>query len=75
MPKNKITVVYGDDWKGLYIDGKLAYENHSIDLQTFLWVLEKNGIRLDVECKDCDEDWLEHRGNLPKDLKEVRFHK
>jgi hypothetical protein len=29
----KKVVVQGDDWCGLYVDGKLVYENHSIPLR------------------------------------------
>lgn len=29
---NKIVVLFVDDWSGLYVNGELKYEDHSIDI-------------------------------------------
>ncbi len=63
----KISIVYGDDWVGLYIDGKLAYDNHQINAEDLLDVL-----KIDYESFSCDLEWLEERGCLPDDLDEVK---
>lgn len=42
MTDKKVDIVSaeGGDWQGLYVDGKLAYENHSIDWDDFVQVLD-----------------------------------
>ena len=63
----KIVIVNGDDWAGIYIDGKLQYEGHSISPNDILTVLG-------IEHKEieCDYDWLAERGSLPENLKQVK---
>lgn len=39
---NKIVYVDADDWCGLYVNGKLAYENHSIPTVTFAELMMSN---------------------------------
>lgn len=66
----KITFVSGDDWKGLYVDGKLVYENHSIPNYI---VLDKLGI--DYDEIEADLDWLDKVGCLPEKLSQVKEQK
>ena len=47
--KHKIELVDGDDWKGLYIDGKLAHVGHEIDIMIFVDCLDAAGIELPFE--------------------------
>jgi hypothetical protein len=56
------------DWSGLYKDGKLLIEDHSLRASEVLEVLG-----FEVERKEAEENWLEERGNLPKLLKDVKF--
>jgi len=65
MPK--VVIVEGDDWKGLYVDGKLEYEDHNITPKKVLDVL---GIELGI--MECDLNWLFERGDMPKNLSEVK---
>lgn len=60
----KITFVYADDWMGLYIDGELVRENHS---------LEPDDVLLELGIK-YDDFWaeVEDGGRLPKKLKDVK---
>lgn len=64
---NDITVVNLDDWVGIYIDGKCAYQNHSIRPNTLLNLL---GIT-------SDEYWIEDYnpdlGGLPENLSELNL--
>ena len=66
----KITFVNVDDWVGVYLDGKLEYENHSIDADDCLTLLG-------IECESLwvDPDWMGDRCRLPEDLKDVKFEK
>lgn len=63
----KIVFVTADDWEGLYVDGKLRFENHSIRPYNIAQVLE------DCEVISCDEEWLEERGFLPENLGDVKI--
>ena len=63
----KIVIVSGDDWQGIYIDGQLKYEGHSIRPMDIFEVLGINH-----EQFECDFEWLEERGRLPKNLEEVK---
>jgi hypothetical protein len=56
------------DWDGLYHDGKLVTEGHSLSVREVLTLL---GFR--VEEKEASEGWLEDHGSLPKNLKDVQF--
>ena len=63
----KIVIVSGDDWKGIYIDGQLKFEGHSIRPMDLLGVLA-----IGYEEFECDIAWLEDRGNVPKNLTDVK---
>ena len=66
--KPKYTLISGDDWCGLYKNGKLVTEGHSIKLTDFAKI-----IGIDLEVKWINQDWLENRGCLPKELSEVKY--
>lgn len=67
MKKNKITFVNGDDWEGLYINGKLIMENHCLDVFRVL-----NAIGIDYNFLDADVEWLVNLGRLPENLTDVK---
>lgn len=60
-----ITIVRADDWVGIYVDGELKTENHSLDEDDLLDVL---GIEHKVVWAD---EYLNKRGRCPQDLKDV----
>lgn len=65
-----VTLVYGDHWDAMYIDGELAVDAHSLQAR---WVIKellgKNPTSL--EEFHVDGDWLNKRGCYPKSLAEV----
>lgn len=65
----KITVVGSPDgdWEGVYVDGRLKFEGHSI---TWWQMLDALGIEYDSF--DADGEWLLCRGNLTDDLNKVK---
>lgn len=74
--KREVTIVNADDWKGLYIDGKLVFQNHSIRISDLVECLEEAGIKLGFELTEGEltEDGYERiqdEGCLPDDLEEV----
>lgn len=62
-----VTIVNADDWMGLYIDGELVYEGHSIEEETLLKYVGVNCDSFWV-----DDNWITERGNLPSRLEDVK---
>lgn len=65
--KPKVTIVDGDDWIGLYLDGVLVEEGHSLHLEAVLRELQVPCHRIDA-----DQEWLEEMGRLPVELEDVK---
>ena len=59
--------VRGDDWEGLYLQGKLVEEGHRVRMEE---IFRHLGVQ--VEFIEADEAWLCERGRLPEDLKDVK---
>jgi hypothetical protein len=54
------------DWEGLYLNGELKAEGHSLNL----WdVFEAIGLAAGF--REVDSDWLNDRGNLPTGIAEL----
>ena len=55
MVKDKIVLVGGEDgdWEGLYVNGKLKAENHSLSAYDVLKAIEADfeSIAVEIECK------------------------
>ena len=69
MMVEKIALFWGDDWEGLYINGKLVYENHNVDAKVIMRELAKHG--MDAAEAEVDDDWLMEKGRLPEDATDV----
>lgn len=69
----KVTMVVGDVWTGVYIDGALVCEAESISIEGFVELLRQNDITIgaEIETKYADEGWLLERRHLPEDIAEV----
>lgn len=60
------------DWAGLYINGKLDCEGHSITAHDLMSALA--GMTLtDFEVRPCDIGWIIDAGNLPENLSDVKW--
>ena len=63
---NKVTVVNGDDWQGLYLNGVLHSEAHSLKFCDLGYIINKIGpISKYVEYDVCSQ-WMYDMGFLPK---------
>lgn len=67
--KVKVVIADADDWKGLYINGKLIKQDHRIEPRDILTALGVEHFKLDV-----DSEWMDGRSHLPEDLDEVQFN-
>lgn len=59
-----ITFVEGDDWRGIYIDGSLHYEGHSIPRYVIAELVGADLVYADL-------NWLSAQGRLPQSLDDV----
>jgi hypothetical protein len=56
-----------DDWEGLYVDGKLVEERHTIRLCDLA-----KAVGLDYEEDEVRYEWLAERGSLPGRYEDVQ---
>ena len=63
----KICIVYGDDWEGLYIDGILHIQAHTITVHHLA-----SALHVKLTTKAADQEWLEWLGRFPIELSEVK---
>lgn len=77
--KNKLILLKGDDWEGLYVNGKLIDEDHKLgeSKPEKYWINVANDYN--ITANDLTVDWLEsedeelvgERGSFPKFLEEL----
>ena len=66
---SRLTIVTNyDDWEGVYLDGKIIDQGHSIDWKL---VLSELGFTLDEQ--EADHDWLAYEGYLPEKIEDCKF--
>lgn len=70
--RTRVALVDVDDWTGLYINGQLAIQNHSLSERHVLEALAKAGA-IEFGVAYVDEEWLNDRGDLPESLADVVF--
>lgn len=73
-----VRLIRGDDWCGLYINGKNVYEGHNISIEDFVNIMESKHPKRTIDNIDyqetyCDFDWLEEFGGFPSSLSDVVF--
>lgn len=69
--RTAIVIVKADDWKGIYFDGKLQEQGHSLDLMMDVLV-PLCGLRIGhTEQRWVNDDWLETEGDLPQLLSDI----
>lgn len=68
--KGVLTFVRASDWEGVYLDGKLLDQGHSVRS-------DELGKHLGYKIKSVsvDEQWLEDNSELPDGLSEVKTQK
>ncbi len=77
-----VALVTGDDWEGLYIDGVIVNETHSIEAGDMMeFIVEAQGKQnrpgdlcpqITYEHVWVDLDWLAEEGSLPAKLEDVK---
>jgi len=67
-----VTIVKAIDWQGLYYNGVLQIEGHSLSMEKVLNIV-KDCPPFELEIVSVDSDWLDDIGYLPRDLEKVKF--
>jgi hypothetical protein len=70
---SKFTLISIDDWTGVYVNGQLVAEGHSIEDEQAFRLAQQYGPVTSVESHYVnDDEWIDNLpGSLPKDLTEV----
>jgi hypothetical protein len=66
----KITIVDGDDWKGLFVDGKCVLQDHRLEVRQVLAALD-----IMFSEVEADSEWLAENGQFPEHLDDVKLRK
>mgnify|MGYP001568430032 FL=1 len=67
IPSSKrIVFVSGEDWTGVYLNGRLLVQNSSILAKDIL-----KHLGYEIEDMEVDQEWLEDQGELPIQLKNI----
>lgn len=71
---NRLTYVNGDGWCGLYLNGELVNEGHSIPPYVVGDVINNtSGGVQEFDTRHADLNWLDDVGNFPLHLTNVIF--
>ena len=62
----EVVVANFDDWQGIYVDGKLKYENHSLHYRDILEAIGQDFENLQVDMMELD------LGRLPETVEELK---
>lgn len=59
------------DWYGIYINGRLEYENHSIPDHIWLDIIRKNNYYVEMKTFEVIDMYMESVGNFPSEFKGI----
>lgn len=62
---NTVNMVYGDDWQGLYLNGVLFTEGHSVHISELGAIINNGGANQFTSHEVCFM-WMYDMGHLPK---------
>ena len=66
---SKFVYISGDDWNGIYKDGKLIAEGHSFSVGKLFALLE-----IECDIKIANDDWLYEVSSFPEKLEDVKYY-
>lgn len=62
----RLTLIHADDWQALYVDGKIAYQHHEVDLVH--WLEKLNLVKIDEVWADNDP-YLKENNRFPDEMR------
>ena len=72
---NKIVITNSEcgDWSGIYVNGILFYEGHSIDNSVWIDVIKRYKVFSgEIHSYWIADEWLENRGNFPDKFNDIQ---
>ena len=71
----KISLVHGDDWQGLFINGILVTEGHRVTVEEAITAISERLVRQDIQFESLEANykWLEDRGGFTEKLEKVKL--
>lgn len=63
---NRVNVVFGDDWQGLYLNGILFTQGHSVHVNELGDIINKNGGIHEYVANEVCFQWMGDMGHFPK---------
>jgi hypothetical protein len=68
----KVVQAQGDDWNGLFIDGRLVMEDHRLKTKDIQAAMKDAGVLgTEIQFKEVDMDWMYEVGSFPINMSEV----
>lgn len=68
----EVVQAMGDDWNGLFINGKLVMEDHHLKMKDVQAAMKAAGaLGVEIEFAEVDMDWMWEVGSFPSDISEV----
>ena len=65
-----VTHVKSDDWEGLYVDGFIQDQNHSLRVDSLGYLVNLFSLEDYRSFYVCGE-WMEEQGYLPENIKDI----
>ena len=72
MKQVELVLVLADDWQGIYLDGILELEGHTIMLDDVLNIVNINNVKYGG-LFHVEQNWIEIEGSLPANLNNVQL--
>lgn len=73
----QIVLADGDDWNGMYVDGILVNEGHTLSakdaLTTLVSIMYAGEVIESVSVGEVNLDWLDSCGSFPENIKDVKW--
>jgi len=68
LKQPRLTLVNCDDWQALYVDGKLVYQHHEVDLVS--WLEKLNLLKIDEVWAE-DDPYLKENARFPNEMRAI----
>lgn len=66
MDNVEVTYVQGDDWSGIYVNGKLFHECHNIHISVIGEIIDWKGCISSYRSFRVENSWLENEVTYPE---------
>lgn len=73
MKECNIDIIIGDDWEGIYFNGELFAENHTLSIHSVIAVMLRlvEYDKVILNRHTIDQDYMEELSELPNNFEEI----